>query len=245
MKHLLMLGMAFILAACGSPAVATPAPTPEAIQITYPASLQKWMDNLAKCAADYPQLALYVNPADQWSGNLSKAEAILEFAQLNTETSGFYLTQLGWEQLVVVVNQENTLSKLSTSQLMAIFSGQTSRWPGASGQPVQIWVLPQGDSLRTIFDNIVMVGRSITGEAMLAPDTAAMLEAVSENANSIGYLPASWITAGDSDISGKVKIVQLEDSLVNELHQPVVAVTQKEPAGLMRQILVCLTSRAP
>jgi ABC-type phosphate transport system substrate-binding protein len=245
MKHWLLLGMAFILAACGSPAIATPAPTPEAIQITYPTSLQKWMDNLARCAADYPQVALYVNQANIWIGNLSQAEAALEFAQLNTETSDFYLTQLGWEQLVVVVNQENTLSKLPTDRLTAIFSGQTSKWLGASSLPIQVWVLPEGDPVRTLFDRIVMRGRSVSSEARLSPDAAAMLEAVANNANSIGYLPASWVNSGDSAVSGKVKIVQLEDSLASQLQQPIVAVTQNEPVGPMREILVCLTSHAP
>jgi DNA-binding transcriptional LysR family regulator len=245
MKHLLLLGMVFILAACGSPAVATPAPTPEAIRITYPASLQKWMDNLGKCADDYPQIALYVNQANQWTGDLSKDEVALEFTQLTTGFSGFYLSQLGWEQLVVVVNQENSLSNLSSNQLLAIFSGQTSKWPADPSQPIQVWVMTEGDPLRSIFDLIVMRGRSVSSEAMLAPDSVAMLEAVAGNANSIGYLPASWLTSDDSEFSGKVKIVQLEDSLTSHLHQPIIAVTQKEPVGLMREILVCLTSHAP
>jgi ABC-type phosphate transport system substrate-binding protein len=245
MKPLLLLGMVFILTACGSPATRTPASTPAAIQITYPTSLQKWMDNLAKCAANDPQVALYVNQANHWKSDLSSNEADLEFAQLNTPTSDFYLTQLGWEQLVVVVNQGNKLSKLSTPQLIAIFSGQTVKWPDASTQPIQVWELPDGDPLHAIFDRIVMQGKSVTSQAMLAPDSAAMLQAVVDDPDSIGYLPASWITSHDSELSGDVKIIQLEDSLASQLHQTVVAITRNEPVGPMREILVCLTSHTP
>jgi DNA-binding transcriptional LysR family regulator len=245
MKFLLLLGMVFIFTACGSPSIATPAPTPEAINVTYPASLPKWTDSLAQCAAARPLVALYVDQTNRWTGELSKNEVALEYTQPINDTSGFYLTQLGWEQLVVVVNQANPLTSLSADQLIDIFSGQTSSWAITSSQPIQVWIFPDGNPLRIIFDQAVMQARSITAEAMLAPDPIAMLEAVSGNAYSIGYLPASWITKNNPGISAKVKTIQLDNILSSELHQPVIAISQGEPSGLLRELLACLASGAP
>ncbi len=245
MRYWLLLGMVVILAACGSPVTATPAPTPQAIKITYPTGLQKWVDNLANCAVDDPRVALYVNRSNQWNGDLSRSEVALEFALSNADYAGFYLTQLGYEQLQVVSNQENPLSELTGSQLTAIFSGQVEKWPGATGRAIQVWVLPKDDPLRTIFDQAVLHGKPASSNAMLAPDSTAMLEAISSDPDSIGYLPASWIDSGNSDLITNVKIFRLDDSLANQLHQPVIAVTHEEPVGLLRELLVCLVSNAP
>jgi phosphate transport system substrate-binding protein len=243
-KHWLILGLVLVLVACGSPAVSTPAVTPEAIYIAYPDALQPWMDGLAKCASTNPQVAVYISQSNQFDSDQSNA-ITLNFGQLDDDYSDLHLSQVGWEQLVVVVNKANPLTGLSSPQLKSIFSGQTTVWEGATRSRVQVWVLPQDEPTHRIFDQLVMQGDAVTSEAMLAPDISAMLEAISENTDAIGYIPSSWIETGGADRTDKVKIIQLDTTLENNLRQPVIAITQREPSGLLRELLVCLVATTP
>ena len=244
LKHWLILGLVLLLAACGSPAVSTPAATPEAIYITYPDALQLWMDRLAQCASNNPRVAVYISQPNQFDSDQSNA-ITLSFGQPDDDYSNLHLSQVGWDQLVVVVNKANPLSELSTLQLKSLFSGQTAAWKEGAKSRVQVWVLPQGDPARKIFDQVVMQDDTVTTEALLAPDISAMLEAISEHTDAIGYLPSSWLDNSDSAFTDNVKILPLDASMVNNLRIPVIAITQSEPAGLQRELLVCLSATTP
>lgn len=245
MKRSLLFGLVLFLSACGTPGVSTPAPTPLAIKVIYPGVLQRWADKLAYCAANNPLIALYSIQSDTLDTDLLNNDIYLGFGETNQDISGFKSFQVGWEQVVVVVNKDNQLSELSIDDLKSVFSGQSSKWENAYNQPIQVWVMPDGDPIRTIFDNAVMRAQPISSEAMLAPDPGAMLESISSQVAAIGYLPRSILSSADSAFTSKVKILQLESSLEAELHQPVIAITKNDPEGLLRVLLVCLQSATP
>jgi len=245
MKRFLLFGLVLLLSTCGTPDVSTPAPTSLAIKLFYPAALQPWADKLANCATNNPQIALYFMQSSGLDANLLANDIALELGQSTQDIPGTNLFQVGWEQVVVVVNKDNQLAQLSNEDLKSIFSGQVSKWKNASNQPIQVWVMPEGEPTRTIFDNAVMLTQSLSSEAMLAPDPGAMLEAISRDVDSIGYLPQSFLNTSDSTFANKVRILHLEPSLETELHQPVIAFTHSEPKGLIRNILVCLQHETP
>ncbi len=245
MKRFLLFGLVLLLSTCGTPDVSTPAPTPLAINLFYPMALQAWADNLANCAANNPRIALYFMQSTALDANLLTNDLALELGQSTQESSGTNLFQVGWEQVVVVVNKDNTLSQLTSFDVKSIYSGQITKWENDSNLPIQVWVMPEGDPTRTIFDNAVLSSQSLSSEAMLAPDPSAMLEAISENVEAIGYLPRSFLTTSDSTFASKVRILQLEPSLEVKLRQPVIAVTHGEPEGLLRELMVCLQRATP
>jgi phosphate transport system substrate-binding protein len=245
MNRLTLLGFILLLAACGVPQSSTPAPTPQAIDLTYSPALQPWADKLAGCASNNPLVALYVNQTDTIDTGMHANDIVLELDQTNPSGGAGYRSQVGREQIDVIVNQNNPISELSTTELRSIFSGQQPTWNDASAQPIQVWVLPAGDPARMIFDQIVLQTQPLTTQAMLAPDHAAMLEAISKDVNSIGYLPASFLHSSGSVNPGKVDLVQLDLPLETALDQPVVALTQAEPQGLLRSLLVCLEAETP
>ena len=80
---------------------------------------------------------------------------------------------------------------------------------------------------------------------MLAPDSVAMLEAVAGDPNAIGYLPGSFLASGDETLVNKVKTIQLDEALETDLLQPILALTQNEPSGLMRELLICVQNLSP
>jgi len=246
MKLLMVLSsLILLLAACGAPQVSTPAPTPQAIDLTYPPALQPWADKLAGCASSNPLIGLYVNPSTSSDAEILPDDILLELGQPTQVNGSIYLSQVGREQIDVLVNQGSPVSQLSTDDLRSIFSGQQITWNNSSAQPIQVWVLPEGDPAREIFDQAVLQTLPVSSQAMLAPDPSAMLEAISKDVNSIGYIPASFLNSTGSVDPGEVQIVQLDQSIETALDQPVVALTQGEPQGLLRSLLVCLQSDTP
>ncbi len=245
MKRVLLLGLVLILSACATPQESTPAPTPSAMNVIFPHALKPWADKIASCAGNDPQAAVYFLQSEQLESQVGPNDIILVFGNLNRGSDGIYLSQVGWDQVVVIVNKDNPLPQLSIDELMSVFAGHTTDSDVVPGSSPQIWVLPGGESTRLIFDQAVMQNQLISTDAMLAPDPGAMLESVSQNPDAIGYLPTTFITTGDPTMTAKVRIIQLEPSLEDLLHQPVVAITQHEPVGLMRNLLVCLESSTP
>jgi hypothetical protein len=245
MKQSLILGLMILLNACGVPELSTPAPTPEAIHVVYPASLERWADRITGCASTNPLIGLYFTQAPTLDTNFDMNVVLLELGEPSQIDAASYLSQVGLEQITVIVNQDNDLSQISTSLLQSIYSGQTTSWKNDSGQRIQVWVLPNGDPVRKHFDQAIMQSNPLTSEAMLAPDPEAMLEAISGDNNSIGYLPGSMLSSSNLNLVDKVKIVQLDSSLQEELHQPVIALTHIEPEGLMRELLICLQDAVP
>ncbi len=245
MKLSLLLGLMLFLSACGVPEVRTPASTPQAIQVIYPTSLISWADKTAECASTNPLIATYSIPSSTVDANIDANDMILGFGEPSAMDVASYLSQVGSDQIVVVVNQDNNISQLSTTTLQSIYSGQTSSWDNGTGQPIQVWVFPEGDPVRTIFDRVVLKSYTLTTQAMLAPDPGAMLEAISSDSNAIGYLANSILSSSDPTLSTKVKLIQLDTSLQEEFHQPVLAITLGVPEGVMRELLVCLQSDIP
>jgi hypothetical protein len=245
MKPLLVLCLVLLLSACGTPQSATPAPTPQAIIVIYPPDLQPWVDRLGVCADNNPLSALFIRPSNKYDPNISPDEIALVLNPTGEQTGKNFASQVGQEQLVVVVNRDNPISQLSAEELRSIYSGRTVAWQAGSGGTIQVWVLPQDDPVRRVFDQVVMKDQLLTSEARLAPNPVAMLEAVSGEVDAIGFLPASYLNAADDQVTGDIKEVQLEEGLTTTLEQPVVAITQAEPSGILRSLLVCLQSSTP
>ena len=245
MKHLLLLGLILALTACGIPEESTPAPTPEAIQVVYPAALKPWADKFAECASINPLVALYFNQSPGVDTNLDPNNVVLEMGEPTPIDGASYLSQVGSEQIALIINQENHLSQLSSDTIQSIYSGQTQNWDSASGQRIQVWVLPNGDPVRLYFDRAVLHSYPLTTESLLAPGPEAMLEAISHDMNAIGYLPGSFLMSIDPDLASKVKNIKMDTTLQGKLSQPVVAITPTEPSGLLRELLVCVQATIP
>ncbi len=246
MKFLVLFScLILLLAACGAPQVSTPRPTPQAIDLTYPPALQPWADKMAGCASNNPLVGLYITSSNSSDAEILPNDILLELGQPTQVNGSLYLSQVGREQIDVLVNQSNPVSQLSTNDLRAIFSGQQITWNDASAQLIQVWVLPDGDPAREIFDQAVLQTFPVSSQAMLAPDPSAMLEAISKDVNSIGYIPASFLNSTGSIDPGEAQIVQIDQSIETALDQPVIALTQGEPQGLLRSLLVCLQSNTP
>jgi ABC-type phosphate transport system substrate-binding protein len=108
----------------------------------------------------------------------------------------------GSNELLVIVNSRNPVTRLSASELRPIFQTRKSKWEGgALVEPVN---LPEKSPQRQMFDRVVLgfdpettvrywIDRKVRGEArppkrLATP--AAVLSHVASSPGGIGYLPA-------------------------------------------------------
>jgi len=244
-KQLFLFSLMLQLVACGVPEVRTPAPTPQAIKIIFPPALTPWANKFTACSTTAPLVGLYFIKSTIPSTQISTDEVVLELGNPSEFDLSPFVSQIGLDQIEVVVNKDNDLSQISFNVLQSIYSGQLVSWNISTNQPIVVWVLPDGDPVRTVIDRSVLQSNSLTTEAMLAPDPVAMLEAVAGDPNAIGYLPDSVLASGDPMLVNKVKRIQLDKGLEEKLLQPVLALTRNEPGGLMRELLICVQNLNP
>jgi ABC-type phosphate transport system substrate-binding protein len=139
--------------------------------------------------------------------------------------------------VVVIVNPANSVNNLASSMIGEIYSGKIRNWEevikGGTDQTIRVWSYLTGDDQRQVFDLAFLVGKEPSYQTYLAPDANAMLEAVTNDANAIGYILKSLVEPG-------VRQVSLNGAAINSLRQPVLALAQNEPQGNLKQLLLCV-----
>jgi phosphate transport system substrate-binding protein len=185
-------------------------------------------------------MALYVDEVSATSLDFRSVD--LAF-RIGNEVGSYFAAPVGYEQIVVIVNADNPLSRLSIDQLQVLFTGQLTQWDvlGGSQQMAQVWSYPEGDDVRQVFDDAILGGQRLTTFAQLAPDPQAMLEAVSDDPAAIGYLPERWLKDG---LNPNVRVLPLAQTLADSLRQPILALAVTEPEGITRTLLLCLQGAA-
>ena len=142
---------------------------------------------------------------------------------------------------MVMVNQANPLETLSAEQLRALWSGRLPTWQALGGgtEAVEVWTYAEGTALGERFEQAVMAGELTSSTAWLAPDPQAVLEAVAAEPGAIGYLPAAWLEGADNALAEAVRVIQVTTELDEAFRMPVLALTEADPQGALRSLLVC------
>jgi len=96
--------------------------------------------------------------------------------------------------LSVYVNPENTLKELTVEQVGDIFTGKIKNWKEVGGPDAPITVYSRENSSGTyeFFKEHVLKGKDFVASAQTMPGTAAIVQAVLKDKNSIGYGGAAY-----------------------------------------------------
>lgn len=130
--------------------------------------------------------------------------------------------QIDTEEILIVTHRQSPMQKLTLEEARALFAGQ--------GDPsVQVWVYASGEDVQEVFDQVVMAGRKVNASARIAVNPQHMSDTLVSEANAVGILPRHW-KAGD------------EREVFSVASMPVLAITNSEPQGLIKDLLVCLQS---
>ena len=224
-----------VLTACGQPLTATPQPTPQVVSVAHTPSLRPVREALHDCAVTLPEIALVVQETS--FPYLLEGTADLYLWIGEPPDTFEYVYPIASEQIVVIVNPHNPIETLETSSLRAIFTGRTRTWHEGGGldSETEVWVYPRDDEIQQLIDRVLSNGETYTSWARLAPDPAAMQEAISEYTSAIGFLPHAWLT-------DQAKEITISSELQDSLFQPILVLSNDEPQGGVHSLLLCLQS---
>jgi len=222
------------LAACAP----TPTPTPITLRIAATDLAAPLLFDLAAAYVEaHPrvELAPAVVPLSALEADLAAGRA--DLGLLVSRDPAWFATPIGYVTFAVVVNPSNPLTSLSAAQVRAIYAGQISDWGqlGGEGGVVQPVGREEGADAERAFLSAMLPGArfTISNNTLVAPTWEAMREAVSQDPNAIGYLPAP-------ELDATVKPLRLDA----EWRALIVAVAVNEPAGPARDFLAWAQSEA-
>lgn len=218
MSKPVLLLLVILLAACQPAPVAEITAQPP-VEVALSPSLTWLEGDLAGCASA-------VKVAVQRADDIPSDPGVIEL-QLGEPPAGSYAAVLGVDHLVVIVHPDNPLTELSLEEAQDIFAGRQKTW--ADGSEIQTWSLPATTDASTA---LIAAGLTIANTG-LAPTPQSMLKAVASNLLAIGYLPARWLNP-------TVRALDVTDLKVD---LPILAVSEQEPQGSARALLVCLQEK--
>ncbi|SNB46852.1 substrate-binding domain-containing protein [Geobacter sp. DSM 9736] len=136
-------------------------------------------------------------------------------------------TVIGRDRIVVIVNKENPVTKLSREQLQGIFSGRTENWKdvGGSDTPVLIvWgkLIPGTNSM---FSARVLDGTPVTTDLVEATTAEDVRQNIAANPSAIGIGPVAIL-------DGSIKAVEAP-----EVTRDIVLVTKGKPSAKVQKLL--------
>ena len=111
--------------------------------------------------------------------------------------------------IAIIVNNKNTIADLSIEQIAGIASGKIKNWKelGGADAPIVLIGREAGSGTRDGFESIVGVDECVYEQALTS--TGAVIGAVSQNPNAIGY-------ASLSSVDEKVKAITVEGVVASE-----------------------------
>ncbi|MDP8207918.1 MAG: phosphate ABC transporter substrate-binding protein [Candidatus Electryonea clarkiae] len=114
---------------------------------------------------------------------------------------------VGRDGIAVVVNPDNSINDLSMEQLKKIFTGAYTNWSQVKGEKEKIVVLSRESNSGTyvFFQKTVLKKEDYTAEALLMPASSSIIQSVSVDKTSIGYIGLGYAL----DAGEKVKIVNI------------------------------------
>jgi hypothetical protein len=128
--------------------------------------------------------------------------------------------QIDMEEILIVTHRQSPVQNLTLEEARALFAGQ--------GDPsVQVWVYISGEDLQQVFDQAVMAGRSVSSSAQLAVHPQQMSDTLVNESNAVGILPRHWKVGDTREVYSIANV-------------PVLALTDTEPQGTIRELIACL-----
>lgn len=191
----------------------TPPATPQVITVYSTSAAQPWLSELYICAGS----STVISRLD----DSSSVNLVLRVGEPEFLASPAY--EIDTEEILIITHRQSPIQNLDLEEAQALFAGQ--------GDPsARVWVYASDEDVQEVFDQFVMEGRIITSSARLAVNPQHMSDTLVNESNAVGILPRHW-KAGDVREAFSVATV------------PVLAITQSEPQGLIKELIACLQSK--
>jgi len=240
---LILITMLFLLAAssCGEDNQTSESmPQIEIIILQTTPSLDHWLAEVAACAGEIPNFAIVTEIEPLEVLNLDQADLILRLGKRRENDP--FVSVMGLEKTVILAGSEVPVDSLSQDSLLGIFTGELTNWNEVPeikemgvelNQPIQTLSYPEFHELRLLFQEANLKGDLIGSEPWIYATSEYLIDLLQSHPHALGYTLKSRLPQGVSTLN----VSDLEEASVQHT---VLAVTQTEPIGKLRQFLLCL-----
>ncbi len=215
----LLVLLLLALAACTARGSETPAPT--ALRIAGSTTMAPVLNELAAAyQTRQPHVLVDVRGGGSGAGMAELRRGTVDLAAVAwlapdaAAPAGLDAVPVGRDAVAIIVHPQNPLPGLTILQLRALYRGETLDWAaldGAGGEPVLV-SREEGSGTRAAFEALVMGGDRVTLNAIVMPNTSAVVDYVARHRNAIGYVSAAALTE-------EVRVVPVEDVLPTAANQ--------------------------
>ena len=128
------------------------------------------------------------------SGTIGMISRVVKPNELNGERA----IVVARDGIAVIVNRENPINAIMTSQIAQVFSGEISTWPTGpnAGKLITVVSREDGSGTRDAFEAMAIAprGERVTRTAVVMPGEAAVVDYVARHPDAIGYCSMSSVT---------------------------------------------------
>ena len=234
--------MLILLAGCMPKPTTSNQALPQAIRVQITPALTHWLPKINSCATNLGDANLILDILPPANLDRQTADLIMRFGQ-RTEGDNF-VSVLSNENLVLILHPDNPLIDISTYSLREIVIGVTTNWDqlqelqtsvASYDLPIVLFSFGENNDLYAVLTEALMVTDPFNQLAIYVPSWEVMRQSVADTPGAIGYLLQS-----QADAQVKVLDMLAHSDLAISLEQPVLAITQSESQGSLRQLLLCL-----
>ena len=134
---------------------------------------------------------------------------------------------IGKDRIVLLVNKENPVTKLSKEQLQGIFSGATDNWKqvGGADSPILVVWGKLTPGTNSMFAGKMMDGKPVTKDVIDATTAEDIRQNVASNPSAVGIGPLAVV-------DGSVKTVEIP-----EISRDITLATKGKPSAKVQALL--------
>jgi phosphate transport system substrate-binding protein len=158
------------------------------------------------------------------------------------EKKGLTEYTLGQDGIVIAVNNNNSISGLTTEQLKDIYSGKITNWNevGGSDTPIHLITREEGSGTLDAFESIVMgKDTKIKSDAIVQSSTEAVKQSVKQDPDAIGFV--SYAHMSDDVKALTIEGVAPSDVTIGdgsyELQRPFIFLVKGTPTGDVKEFI--------
>jgi undecaprenyl-diphosphatase len=230
-----------------SAAVADPAQNP--LTVAYSSSISWIVPVMGVCADSIHGLSLITHPYPDSEVNSSNEKILISWGVPETLPPLAY--ELGSEDLTVIVNSSNKLTKLTFELVSKIYSGQIGTWGEIFNQCPECFSASPTEELLSLkinrfsysnkqepqillLKNFLGNQPDISSPGILVSSSAAMVSGVEKDPTAIGFV-------GSRSIDEKVKRISISGvSPSSHISSPILAILDVEPNDTTQTWISCL-----
>ncbi|MGV8048950.1 MAG: substrate-binding domain-containing protein [Anaerolineaceae bacterium] len=246
-KTWILVGTALVwlLTACQPTATVLPVATLTPIQVQVTPLLQDWLPRLNGCASYLTQSNLLVDTATPTKLDYKTNDLVLRLGEKSSDEA--FLSVLGSETITFIHYPKSPAPSLSLDELKQILTGEINNWkdiPSLSeagityNQSITVFLPEKDHEVTAWLSKLLLTDATLREDAQRVVSSAILQETVNQTPGGLGLILKAQALP-------ETRLLPVLDEQGQEIdwEQPVLAITQAEPTGDLRQLLLCLQAK--